>query len=235
MTSSKETTSQGSSSSNTNGKTAKDQAKAKPPTIIRKYANRRLYHTGTSTYITLEDLAEMVRKGEDFIVQDDKAKKDITRSVLGQIIMEAENRTGQGLLPAAFLRQLIPLYGDSMQNIVPKYLEFAIEALMREQQSLREKMTQAVTQTVSHTVQQAMTKTPFGENPFGAVAFKALEETAKSNMSIFSQAFEMFNPLKALEQKSNETQPSVDVEQSSLDDLKKQIADMQLRLDTLKK
>src|SRR4029078_1666707 len=90
---------------------------------IKKYANRRLYNTGTSTYVTLEDLAAMVKSGEDFLVYDAKTGDDITRSVLAQIIFEQENKAGQNLLPATFLRQLIRFYGDSMQMLVPRFLE----------------------------------------------------------------------------------------------------------------
>ena len=89
------------------------------PTVIKKYANRRLYHTGTSTYVTLEDLARMVKNGEDFVVTDAKTGEDITRAVLGQIIFEQEGRGGQPLLPIAFLRQLIRFYGDQMQTLAP--------------------------------------------------------------------------------------------------------------------
>ena len=102
---------------------------AKEPTVIKKYANRRLYHTGTSSYVTLEDLALMVRQGEDFLVTDAKTGEDITRSVLTQIIFEQENK-GQFLLPIAFLRQLIQFYGDNMQALVPRYLEFSLGQFM---------------------------------------------------------------------------------------------------------
>ena len=118
-------------------------ATEKQPTVIKKYANRRLYHTGTSTYVTLEDLAGMVRNGEDFVVYDAKSGEDITRSVLTQIIFEQENKEGQNLLPVTFLRQLIRFYGDSLQALVPSYLEFSMENLSREQQKLREQMAQA--------------------------------------------------------------------------------------------
>jgi polyhydroxyalkanoate synthesis repressor PhaR len=103
--------------------------KAAEPVTIKKYANRRLYNTGTSTYVTLEDLAGMVKKGEDFVVYDAKTGEEITRSVLTQIIFEQENKEGQNLLPIAFLRQLIRFYGDSMQMLVPRYLEVSIESL----------------------------------------------------------------------------------------------------------
>ena len=98
----------------------------KEPVTIKKYANRRLYNTGTSTYVTLEDLAAMVKIGEDFVVYDAKTGEDITRSVLAQIIFEQENKEGQSLLPITFLRQLIRFYGDSMQMLVPRFLEASI-------------------------------------------------------------------------------------------------------------
>jgi polyhydroxyalkanoate synthesis repressor PhaR len=107
-------------------------AKTDQPTTIKKYANRRLYNTGTSTYVTLEDLAAMVKEGEDFLVYDAKTGDDITRSVLAQIIFEQENKAGQNLLPTTFLRQLIRFYGDSMQMVVPRYLEQSIDTLTRE-------------------------------------------------------------------------------------------------------
>src|SRR5215212_5197962 len=145
----------------------------KQPTVIKKYANRRLYHTGTSTYVTLEDLAGMVRKGEDFVVFDAKSGEDITRSVLTQIIFEQENKEGQNLLPVTVLRQLISFYGDSLQALVPSYLEFSMENLTREQQKLREQMAQA-----------------FGP----AAAFQAMEDHVRTNMSFFTEAMRMFSP-----------------------------------------
>src|SRR5438874_7062203 len=118
--------------------------KTAEPVIIKKYANRRLYNTGTSTYVTLEDLAGMVKAGEDFVVYDAKTNEEITRSVLTQIIFEQENKEGtQNLLPVTFLRQLIRFYGDSLQTLVPRYLEFSMDNLAQEQQKLREQMTQA--------------------------------------------------------------------------------------------
>ena len=105
-----------------------NMAKTTEPTIIKKYANRRLYNTGTSTYVTLEDLAQMVKGEEDFVVFDAKSGEEITRSVLTQIIFEQENK-GQNLLPITFLRQLIRFYGDSMQNVVPSYLDFSMSSL----------------------------------------------------------------------------------------------------------
>src|SRR5215208_3144355 len=122
---------------------ATNMATDKQPTVIKKYANRRLYHTGTSTYVTLEDLAVMVKKGEDFVVYDAKTGEEITRSVLTQIIFEQEGKEGQNLLPINFLRQLIRFYGDSMQLLVPRFLEASIESLTREQGKFRSQLAQA--------------------------------------------------------------------------------------------
>src|SRR3954466_4582188 len=156
------------SNSERNGRMAKPEE----PITIKKYANRRLYNTGTSTYVTLEDLAKMVKAGDDFVVYDAKTGEDITRSVLAQIIFEQENKEGQNLLPINFLRQLIRFYGDSMQMLVPRYLEVSIESLTREQEKFRQHMTQA-----------------FGGTPFGA-----LEAQGRRNMEIFEGAFAMFAP-----------------------------------------
>ena len=113
-------------------------AKTAEPVKIKKYANRRLYNTGTSTYVTLEDLATMVKGGEDFVVEDAKTGEDVTRSVLAQIIFEQENKEGQNLLPVTFLRQLIRFYGDSMQGFMGAYLEKNIQIFM----DLQHKMTE---------------------------------------------------------------------------------------------
>jgi polyhydroxyalkanoate synthesis repressor PhaR len=147
------------------------EAGGKEPTIIKKYANRRLYHTGTSSYVTLEDLADMVRQGEDFVVTDAKSGEDITRSVLTQIIFEQENK-GQFLLPIAFLRQLIQFYGDSMQGLVPRYLEFSLGQFTTDQAKLREQMTKG----------------------FGAAnPMTLLEEQTRRNMAVFQEAMRAFS------------------------------------------
>lgn len=112
---------------------------AKPPVVVKKYANRRLYNTDSSSYVTLETLAEMVRAGRDFVVYDAKSGEDITRSVLTQIIVEEEGK-GRALLPTSFLRQLIAFYGDSLQNLVPRYLEQAMTNFARQQQEMRAAM-----------------------------------------------------------------------------------------------
>src|ERR1700674_2894173 len=147
-------------------------AKSDEPIKIKKYANRRLYNTGTSTYVTLEDLAVMVKAGEDFVVEDAKSGEEITRSVLAQIIFEQEGKEGQNLLPINFLRQLIRSYGDSMQMLVPRYLEVSIDSLTREQEKFREQIAQA-----------------FGGSPFGA-----LEDQVRRNMELFERTFSMITP-----------------------------------------
>src|SRR5579883_1837687 len=148
----------------------------KNPITIKKYANRRLYNTEISTYITLEDLAAIVKRGDDFVVYDAKTGEDITRSVLTQIIFEQECKAGQSLLPITFLRQLIRFYGDSMQMLVPSYLEFTMGKLASEQARFRE----------------ALAKN-FG-GPLTTPLFNSIEEQARKNMALFEQALQMFNP-----------------------------------------
>jgi polyhydroxyalkanoate synthesis repressor PhaR len=186
----------------------------KAPTVIKKYANRRLYHTGTSTYVTLEDLAKMVREGEDFAVYDAKTGEEITRSVLTQIIFEQEGKEGQNLLPVAFLRQLIRFYGDSLQALVPSYLEFSMDNLSREQKQLREQLTGA----------------------FGPKAFAAMEQQVRANMGLFTEAMRMFSPFSARNpDKPGELASEAANPQSAaeLDGLKRQMAEMQARLEAL--
>src|ERR1700741_4532158 len=115
----------------------KDEMEKSKPVIIKKYANRRLYNTETSSYVTLEDLGEMVRSERDFLVYDAKNGEDLTHTVLTQIIVEEEGKGGQNLLPIGFLRQLIRFYGHSIEQLVPKYLEFSLETLTREQEKYR--------------------------------------------------------------------------------------------------
>ena len=185
-----------------------DMAKSDQPTTIKKYANRRLYNTGTSTYVTLEDLASMVKDGEDFLVYDAKTGDDITRSVLAQIIFEQENKAGQNLLPTTFLRQLIRFYGDSMQMVVPKYLEQSIDSLTREQEKFRKQMTSTLSMT----------------------PFAPLEETVRRNMELFQQTFNMFVPRKP---SPSTDAPEPPAEPDNIDDLRRQMKDMQERLERL--
>lgn len=196
------------------------------PVVIKKYANRRLYNTGTSTYVTLEDLAEMVKKGEDFTVQDAKTGDDITHPVLTQIIFELENKDGQNMLPVPFLRQLISFYGDQMQMIVPSFLEQSMLAFSKEQERFREQM-----------------KAALGRSPIDVLKvstpLKALEEQARRNMEMFQNAMRLFTPFPlpgsssspapAAEPAKKETPEKSD----DLQELKEQIAAMQRKLDKL--
>jgi polyhydroxyalkanoate synthesis repressor PhaR len=194
-------------------------AKSDTPTTIKKYANRRLYNTGTSTYVTLEDLAAMVKDGEDFLVYDAKTGDDITRSVLAQIIFEQENKAGQNLLPTTFLRQLIRFYGDSMQMVVPKYLEQSIDMLTREQEKFRKQMS----------------------STFSMTPFAPLEEHVRRNMEMFERTFSMFKPFMpprggnsaAAEPEKVTSEPAADAD--NIDDLRRQMKDMQDRLERMSK
>ncbi|MDP3544618.1 MAG: polyhydroxyalkanoate synthesis repressor PhaR [Phreatobacter sp.] len=193
------------------------------PVTIKKYANRRLYNTGTSTYVTLEDLASMVKAGDDFLVYDAKSGDDITRSVLTQIIFEQENKDGQNLLPVSFLRQLIRFYGDSMQLLVPRYLELSIDTLSKEQDRLRQQLSTAV-----------------GVNPLVA----PFEQHIRRNMDLFEKAFTMFSPFArredaeaAAEGKSQAAEsaatPAPPPAAGDLDELKNQLAAMQKKIENL--
>jgi polyhydroxyalkanoate synthesis repressor PhaR len=187
-------------------------AKSEEPVVIKKYANRRLYNTGTSTYVTLEDLAGMVKTGEDFIVYDAKTGEDITRSVLTQIIFEQENKGGQNLLPITFLRQLIRFYGDSMQMLVPRYLEVSIESLTREQEKFRQQLSHA----------------------FGAGPFAPLEDQVRRNMEMFERAFAMFMPFARREAANAEAEKTAPATTGGeIDDLKRQLDEMQKRIEKL--
>src|SRR5271166_5754974 len=147
------------------GATAAD----KPPVVVKKYANRRLYNTESSSYITLDTLAEMVHSGRDFVVYDAKTGEDITRGVLTQIIVDEEGK-GAALLPIGFLRQLIGFYGDSMQTLVPKYLEQALASFARQQEQMRQAM------------QQTM----------GSFFPPGMEEVGRQNMAMMERAMSLF-------------------------------------------
>jgi polyhydroxyalkanoate synthesis repressor PhaR len=159
---------------------AQAQTQAKPadkrePVVVKKYANRRLYNTETSTYVTLDDLAAMVKAERDFVVYDAKSGDDLTHTVLTQIIVEQESRVGGGgtMLPIPFLRQLIRFYGDSIGKMVPSYLQVSLDTLTREQSRVRE--------------QFASVLTPHG-------ALEAYQEQARKNLAMFEQAMSMFSP-----------------------------------------
>ena len=157
-------------------------ADKKEAVVIKKYANRRLYNTETSTYVTLEDLAAMVRSDRDFVVYDAKTGDDLTHAVLTQIIVEQEGRSGgQTLLPIPFLRQLIRFYDDSIGRMVPSYLQMSLETLVKEQERFRSQF--------SHML---------GQNPFSAAAFDAMQEQTRKNMAMFEKAMSMFNHFAVL-------------------------------------
>jgi polyhydroxyalkanoate synthesis repressor PhaR len=217
----------------------------KKPVTIKKYANRRLYNTETSTYVTLDDLAQMVKGERDFVVYDAKTGEDLTHSVLTQIILEQESR-GQNLLPINFLRQLIRFYGDNMGRLVPSYLDLSMGMLTREQEKFRKQMTET----------WGAAPLPFGTNPFGTAALEAMQEQARQNMAMFDKALAMFTPfghrLKGEETEqataaatapvepaprsaSRSDEPAAPVKPDELDILREQLAAMQRQIDRLAK
>jgi polyhydroxyalkanoate synthesis repressor PhaR len=197
----------------------------KEAVVIKKYANRRLYNTETSTYVTLDDLATMVRSDRDFVVFDAKTGDDLTHSVLTQIIVEQENRQGgQTLLPVPFLRQLIRFYDDSIGRMVPGYLQFSLENLAKEQEKFREQFANAFA------------------NP--AAAFEAYQEMARKNMAMFEQALSMWSPFTGVPGTAAGKPPEAGKsgpgeapkkEGNEIGELKAQLANMQQKIDKLSK
>jgi polyhydroxyalkanoate synthesis repressor PhaR len=179
--------------------------------VIQKYANRRLYNKATSTYITLDDLALMVRDNVDFVVYDAKTGEDITRKVLTQIIFEEENR-GQNLLPIQFLRQLIRFYGDQMQAFLPSYLELSLDSFIRQQERLRSQFAVMA--------------------PTGA----GYEEQIRQNLALFDRAMKMFSPFPLRADESEPTPAAAsEPAKDDLAELKSQMAAMQAQLEALAK
>ena len=185
------------------------------PTTIKKYANRRLYNTASSAYVTLADLAKMVKSGEDFVVYDAKTNEDITRSVLTQIIFEQEGIEGQSLLPTTFLRQLIRFYGDSVQALLPSYLEYSIDKFSGERQAMREAASRM-----------------FGADAFSAGSFATLQELTQKNLQAFNQAIGVFSPFplpaatgEAAGKKANSAE--------DIEELRKQLSEIQRKLEAL--
>ena len=201
----------------------RDNADGAEPVTIKKYANRRLYNTATSSYVTLDHLCEMVKDGTDFVVYDAKSGEDITHTVLTQIIMEEESK-GHNLLPIKFLRQLIPFYGDSLAGFVPRYLEVSMDSFSRDQERMRSYLEQA-----------------FG----GFFPFKQFEEMGKANMAIFQRTMNMFAPpgggapeeggAPADGGDGGGTAPANDAAEPELGDLKQKLDAMQRQLDALAK
>ncbi|MFH1806954.1 MAG: polyhydroxyalkanoate synthesis repressor PhaR [Pseudomonadota bacterium] len=200
----------------TTTKSAKDADRV----VIKKYANRRLYNTATSSYVTLDHLSQMVKDNTDFVVYDAKTGDDITRPVLTQIIVEEENK-GQNLLPINFLRQLIGFYGDSLQGLVPGYLEQAMRSFSHNQEQMRD----------------YMEGTMKGIFPFGQ-----FEEMNKQNMALFEQTMKMFAPFINADDETGGSKPGTPgtntprqpaKSDASLDDLKAQLEAMQAQLNNL--
>jgi polyhydroxyalkanoate synthesis repressor PhaR len=181
--------------------------------VIKKYANRRLYNTQSSTYVTLEHLSEMVKEGVDFVVYDAKTNEDITRQVLTQIIFEAEN-SGQNLLPIQFLRQLIQLYGAQVQTLVPSYLEMSLDAFARQQDRLRDQLGSGFTNSFP------------GGSLFG--------EQVRQNMALFDRAMKMFTPFAYGRSDTPTPAPAAQSEES-IHDLKQRMDAMQRQLESLAK
>jgi polyhydroxyalkanoate synthesis repressor PhaR len=184
-----------------------------PPVVIKKYANRRLYNTSTSSYVTLDDLSRMVKARADFVVYDAKTGEEITRAVLTQIIVEEEQKGGQNLLPISFLRQLIGLYGDSMQWLVPRYLEHAMSSFARNQEQMRKSLQDA-----------------FG----GLFPFGPLEQMGKQNLALFEQTMKMFSPFPPPADKPGEKGKEAEGN-APLDELKKRINELQNQVDAFGK
>ena len=193
---------------------ARDAEQESRPVIIKKYANRRLYNTDTSTYVTLEDLAEMVRGERDFVVYDAKTGEDLTHSVLTQIIVEQESR-GTNLLPIRF-------YGDSMQRLVPSYLEFSLDSLTRQQEQYRRRFAHV----------------------FGTAAFEAMQEQVRKNFAAFEKALNMFSPFTATDgdggkaaqseaEKAEDKAPNAKPSDKEIATLKEELTAMQQRLEQL--
>lgn len=192
------------------------------PVVIKKYANRRLYNTSKSSYVTLDHLAQMVRDGQDFVVRDAKSGEDITRSVLTQIIFEEEAK-GASMLPTNFLRQIISLYGDSLQSVVPGYLEASMDTFTRNQEEMREQVGRM-----------------FGANQ----AMDNLEAVTRKNMELFGNAMRMFSPFPGAgagasngdaggSNASNTPDPDSEPRKDELGALKNQLAEMQRQLNKL--
>jgi len=180
------------------------------PVVIKKYANRRLYNTQKSSYVTLDHLAEMVREGQDFVVTDAKSGDDITRSVLTQIIFEEESK-GHNMLPTNFLRKLIGLYGDSLQGVVPGYLDASMETFVKNQDEMRSQIQSAV-----------------GENPM----MHSFESMARSNVEWFEGAMRMFTPFADTTEEASK-EPVSEAKDVELGELKSQLAQMQEQLSKL--
>jgi polyhydroxyalkanoate synthesis repressor PhaR len=184
-----------------------DEKKGEGPVVIKKYANRRLYNTQTSSYVTLDHLAQMVKEGTEFEVQDARTGEDITRSVLTQIIFEEEAK-GQNLLPIKFLRQLIRFYGDSLQAFVPGYLDMSMESFAKNQTAMRDRIAEALG----------------GGN-------QMIENMTRQNLAMFERAMQMFSPFGVRGQGEEQSAPTPKQAPSSeVSELKEEIEAMRRQL-----
>ena len=179
------------------------EASAGAPIVVKKYANRRLYDTASSAYVTLEDLGAMVKRGDDFVVQDARSGEDITRQVLTQIIVEEENR-GESLLPIQFLRQLIRFYGGGGPALLPSYLTMSLDAFSRQQETMRE---------------------AFGQAP----AAGYFDEQVRHNLALFERTVKMFTPFAAAQPPAPPSEP----EDKELGELKQRVEEMSRQLEKL--
>ena len=187
--------------------TPETPAETPAPVVVKKYANRRLYNTESSSYITLDNLAQMIRAGRDFVVYDAKSGEDITRSVLTQIIVEEESK-GRALLPTGFLRQLISFYGDSLQTLVPRYLEQSMSLFARQQEQMRLAMQQSVGNFF----------------PFN------MEEVGRQNMAIMERAMNLFAPFY---RRPGAAEPRPEAEEEAA--ARQQIAALQAEVEQLRR
>ena len=182
--------------------------------VIKKYANRRLYNTSTSAYVTLDDLAKMVRDGTDFVVFDAKTNEELTRQILTQIIFEEESR-GEALLPVQFLRRLIGFYGGHMQGVLPSYLEMSLESFSRQQEQFRSQVTKA-----------------FGVTPGAGLGAGLMEDAVKQNMAVFERAMKMFPPFAyARPPETAGAEPPVAAD--PLAEMRRQMDEMRAQIDRL--
>jgi len=199
-------------------------ASAEKPITIKKYANRRLYNTATSSYVTLDHLAQMVKQNEEFVVYDAKTGEDITRAVLTQIIVEEEGKGGQHLLPISFLRNLIGFYGDSLGRLLPRYLEHSMGAFLNHEGQMRQYL----------------------ENMLGGLfPFSPLDELSKQNIALFDSAMKMFVPFYGTQSGPNgptapdaapaAPAPGGKSEEATVAELQARINAMQEQLDKLSK
>lgn len=189
--------------------------------VIKKYANRRLYNTATSSYVTLDDLAQMVRQNIEFTVHDAKSNEDLTRQILTQIIFEQENR-GEALLPVQFLRQLIGYYGDNMQSVLPTYLEMSLDHFTRQQDQLRQQFSRA-----------------FSNGAAPMMGSPLMEEAMRQNMALFQHSMRMFPGFGytggGTTAKTEEPAPEDKGSNNDLEEMRRQMDAMREQLDRLAK